>query len=291
MAMEMTTLGRTGLRVSRLGFGGAPLGLQNYLTADDRDSEAFRREARQALQAAVRLGVNYVDTAPGYGNGRSEALIGEALEPLRDRVVLATKYGFRPDDSDDQRTDALRASLDRLRTDRVDVLQLHGDFFDDAAGQAVLDSGILDWARRMQARGLCRFCGITAEGPSGALERLLSTGAVDVLQIAYNAIYQAACDYQRTPRGIIPFARALGIGIVTMRSTTCQVLPRLVQRVCPQADADALTRLAIQFVLSTPEVDVALAGMRTVAEVRANASLADSACEKIDLRALHRRYV
>src|SRR5205823_5836510 len=96
--MEYRQLGsRTGLRVSQVGFGGAPIGLQNYLTADDRDSPAFRAEAIAAIRLAVELGINFFDTAPGYGSGRSESILGEALDGIRDQVVLATKYPFGDD--------------------------------------------------------------------------------------------------------------------------------------------------------------------------------------------------
>jgi aryl-alcohol dehydrogenase-like predicted oxidoreductase len=289
--MEYRTLGGTGLRVSRLGFGGAPIGLQGYLTADDRESDAFRERAVAALREAVERGVSYFDTAPGYGQGRSERLMGEALEPVRDRVVLATKYGFARDQPIEVYTEQLRASLANLRTDCVDVLQFHGGYFDDALAEAVLDSGVLDWAREMQARRLCRATGITAEGPSGGLERILHSGKVDVLEIAYNVIYQCACDYQREPRGVIPLAKSLGLGVTVMRPTTCLVLPRLLRTAFGDLDAERLIRLAINFVLSTPEVDCALVGMRTVEEVRANVELAEDADARIDLRALHQRYV
>ncbi|HUS90406.1 MAG TPA: aldo/keto reductase [Phycisphaerae bacterium] len=289
--MEYRTLGRTGLKVSRLGFGGAPIGLQGYLTADDRDSRAFQAGAVEALREAVRLGVSYFDTAPGYGEGLSERLMGEALESARDQVVLATKYGFDRARPAERYTELLEASLERLRTGRVDVLQFHGGYFHDETADAVLASGVLDWARDMQARGLCRFTGITAEGPSGALERLLRTGKVDVLEIAYNAIYQSCCDYQREPTGIVPLAKSLGLGVTTMRTTTCQVLPRLVALELPDADPARLVRLAIRFVLSTPEIDCALVGMRTAEEVRRNVALAEDPSARIDLKALHKRYV
>ena len=289
--MEYRTLGRTGLKVSRLGFGGAPAGLQGYLTADDRDSEEFRATVAAAVREAVTLGVNYFDRAPGYGNGRGETIFGEGLAGVRDRVVVATKYGFDPARPVERYGEGLAGSLERLRTGCVDVLQLHGGYFDDALADEVLASGVLDWARRMQADGLCRFTGVTAEGPSGALERILRTGKVDVLEVAYNAIYQSCCDYQREPTGIIPLARSLGIGVTTMRPTTCLALPRLLASEFPDIDAGRVVRLAMNFVLSTPEVDCMLVGMRTPQEVRRNVALAEDARGRLDLRALHARYV
>jgi aryl-alcohol dehydrogenase-like predicted oxidoreductase len=285
------TLGKTGLRVSAVGFGGAPVGIPGYLSREDRDSAAFREAAVAAVGEAVARGINYFDTAPGYGDGRAERLLGDALAGQRDQVLLATKYPFLPGQGADAYTDGLRQSLARLRTEYVDVLQLHGGTFDDATAEAILTSGVLDWADEMRARGLCRHVGITAEGPAGALERLLRTGRFAVLEVAYNVIYQAACDYQRDPpRGIIPLAHSLGIGVTTMRPTTCGVLQRLVAAEFPEIDRDRVTRLALRFVLSTPEVDCVVVGMRTAAEVAANAALADDTAGRFDLRRLHDRF-
>lgn len=283
--MQYRTLGRTGLRVSAIGFGGAPIGIPGYLGRGDRDDPGVRAEALAAIRSAVKQGITYFDTAPGYGGGRSEHLIGEALDGLRAQVLVATKFtvGAEP-------TDGLCASLERLRTGHVDVLQLHGSVFDDAEAHRVLDSGVLDWAEEMRGKGRCRFIGITAEGPSGGLERLLGSGRFDVLQVAYNVIYQSVCDYQREPAGVIPLARRLGMGVVTMRTATSGFLPRLLAAEFPGLDPARVARLAIRFVLSTPEVDCALVGMRTVVEVQANAALAADPTARLDLRALHDRF-
>jgi len=290
--MDYRHLGsRTGLTVSAIGFGGAPIGLQNYLTAEDRDSQVFRAQAMDAILLAVELGVNYFDTAPGYGNGRSEAILGEALSGNRARVVLATKYPFGDRWQPDDATAGVRASLARLRTDHVDVLQLHGGAFTDDLAESILASGVLDWADSMREAGLCRFTGITAEGPSGALERLLRTGRYDVIEIQYNVLYQAACDHQRKPTGIAVLAKSLGMGVTAMRPATSGLLQRIMWSVFPELDSSRMTALAINYVLSTPEIDCAVVGMRSVAEVRENAALASNTASRFDLRALHERYM
>ncbi|NQT88341.1 aldo/keto reductase [bacterium] len=288
--MDYRELGGTGLRVSRLGFGGAPIGIPNYLTREARDTDAFHAAAIAALREAVALGITYFDTAWSYGGGRSERLMGEGLEPFRDRVVLATKYPFRPDPAPEQYTEALGASLERLRTDRIDVLQLHGGTFSDELADTILGSGVLDWADAMKGSGRCRALGITAEGPSGGLERLLRTGRFEVIEIGYNLVYQSTCDHQREPSGIVPFARALGMGVTTMRPTTCGFLQKLLAAEFPDIDAARLTRLAIRFVLSTPEIDSVCVGMRHEDEVRLNVALAEDAGSYLDLEALHDRF-
>jgi len=87
------------------------------------------------------------------------------------------------------------------------------------------------------------------------------------LQIAYNAIYQASCDYQREPLGVVPLAKSLGMGVTTMRTATSGVLQKLLRTEFPDIDLKRVTRLAINFVLSTPEIDSAIVGMKTPDEV------------------------
>ena len=286
--MEYRALGRTGLRASSLGFGGAPMGIPNYLSRDDRDSEAFHAAGVAAIREAVARGITCFDTAPGYGGGRSERVFGEALEGRRGQVVLATKYGFSDALTHEQFAEDLKASLDRLRTDRVDILQFHGGYFGDAYAERILASGVLDWVDEARANGLCRFRGITAEGPSGGLERLLRTGRFDTLMIAYNLIYQSACNHANQPTGIIPFAKSLGLGVTVMRPTTCGFLQKLLGAAI---DPAKLTRLAINFVLSTPEVDCCVVGMRNADEVAANVALAEDLAGRLDIKELHNRFV
>jgi len=168
---------------------------------------------------------------------------------------------------------------------------MHGGLWTDEQAEAILTGPVLDWADEMRRRGCARFTGITAEGPSVALERLLRSGRFDVLQIAYNLIYQDPCDYQREPAGVIPLARSLGMGVVTMRTATSGFLQKLLAAEFPEIGAAAVTGLAIRFVLSTPEVDCALVGMRSTDEVIDNAALAADPSARLDLRELHRRYV
>lgn len=274
--MRVSPLGNTGLTVTHLGFGGAPIGLSGYLGGGDRRAAGLRRQARAAIDAALDAGIAYFDTAPAYGDGLSETLIGEGLGDRRDSVVLATKLSFDPDAGADDIEERFRRSLARLRTDRVDVLQIHGSQFGDALAEAILASPYPDVLRGLKERGAIRATGITAESPSGALERLVDSGHFDVLQIAFSLVYQGACDYQRAPFGIIPFARSRGLGIVAMRTATSGVLQKFMQRAFPAISPDAVSESALGFALAYPEIDVALVGMRTPDEVRRNVALAEA---------------
>lgn len=289
MRLTLRPLGSTGLRVPPIGFGGAPIGLRNYLTAADRDDAAYRTQAAAAIDTALRHGLILFDTAPGYGFGRSETIIGAALEGRRDGVVLASKVKVTPGDASAAWTDSLRASLDRLRTDRVDLLQLHGNTWpDELAGWAIGEP--LEWLREMRGRRLTRHIGFTAETPSGGVERMVRSGGFETLQVAYGVIYQGACDHQRSPFGVVPLARSLGLGVFAMRTTTSGVLQKLLATEFAELDPDRITRLAIRFVLSTPEIDCALIGMQSPAEVEANCAIAADPSDRIDVRALHDFY-
>jgi len=142
----------------------------------------------------------------------------------------------------------------------------------------------------MRARGLCRFRGLTAEFSNSAVERLIRTGRFDTLMTAYSLIYQGACDYQREPLGIIPLAKASGMGILTMRSATSGFLQKLLRQAFPALSPADITRLALNFVFSTPEVAVVLVGMTSPEEVVENCRLASDPSGRLDLKALHDRY-
>jgi aryl-alcohol dehydrogenase-like predicted oxidoreductase len=287
VSLRPRPLGSTGLSVSALGFGGAVIGIDGYLVDDDRDDPQFLTRAATAVRTAVEQGITMFDTAPGYGAGRSESLMGQALEPYRDRITLATKVGVRPDQDPQGWTESLLASLDRLRTRQVDLLQLHGGSWTDELAEWALGAPA-DWLAQMRGRGLTRAVGFTAEVPSGGVERMLRSGRFQTLQMAYSLIYQGACDYQREPFGPIPLAKSLGMGVLTMRTTTSGVLPRLLADFPRLSSAD-ISRLAIKFVLSTPEVDCALVGMSNPEEVRANCALAADENDRFDLEFIHNR--
>src|SRR4051812_16789467 len=152
--MEMRTLGRTGLQVSRLGFGAAPLG-NNYGGMDEE-------EGRKAINLAIDSGINFFDVAPYYGLTLAEARLGEMLKGRRHEVILATKcarYGL--DDFDFSAATVTRTvdeSLKRLQTDYLDILHIHDVEFGDK--RQIIEETV-PAVRRIQAAGKARFIGIT----------------------------------------------------------------------------------------------------------------------------------
>lgn len=283
--MESTQLGRTGLRVSRLGFGGAPAGLANYLSRYDPALEDQRRQVIAALEQAVEDGITYFDTAADYGDGASEKIFGEALEGLHDRIVLATKVSNRM---------PVRASVERsltnLRRERIDLIQIHGGSYGREQADAILaPGGMLDELLALKQEGLVRFVGFTSEDNNDALYRFIADGRFDTMQIAYNFLFQHPYDAVR-PFGSLFEAEKQEMGIITMRTLTSGLLQKWVRLVNPDNEFDYAPPL-LQFVLSNPLVDVALVGMRTPEEVAANVRICNDLAGRIDLDDLFARYV
>ena len=293
--METRTLGRTGLQISAIGFGGAPLGLTNYLSAYDPRRDEDRRTAIDAIVRALDLGITYFDTALAYGDGESERILGEARRTaaergidVQTRMLLATKV------PSGKRTyegvlESAGTSMRNLGVSHVDLLQLHGSAWRDDEAEHVLAGGALDALQELKRRGLARWIGFTSETCSPGTYRLVRSDAFDVLQIAYSLLYQDACNLM-VKAGPIVEARQLGMGVVTMRSLTSNVFQKLLAETIPDA-ANRAHEIALQFVLSNPYVDCPLIGMRTVAEVERNAAIASDPTARLDLEALHRRYV
>lgn len=292
--MEYRTYGRTGVRVSALGFGGGPAGVPNYLVPWDSAAAETQAQVERAVRRALDRGVTYFDTAPGYGDGISETLIGRALGADRARVFLATKTP-RGDWSPSGIRAALEASLRRLGTDAVDLLQFHGDWYDDSDARRVLDEGGLDTYERLRQEGKVRFLGFTAEGPNGAVERLIQSGRFDAMLINFNLIYQTPGAYRNgkhPSQTTLSLARAQSMATATMRTMTSAIFQRWVQQVAPSVAGQVDWGGALLgFNLSHPQVDVAVVGMRSAEEVDRNADVADRGLYRVDVAALHGEFV
>jgi len=284
--MQYRTLGRTGLTVSEIGFGGAQVGIPNYMETWDPAGEREQQTIIDALNRALDLGLNYVDTAPSYGDGTSEQVLGRVIGKRRDEIVLATKLSSYDRDSV---IESAERSLRRLQTDVIDILQFHGGTYEQPDLDTILNRGGLEALQTLRDQGKIRFLGFTAELPSGGVSTLIATGAFDVMQIRYNFTYQCACDFIN-PRGVMREAEDRNMGIVTMRPLSSGIFQRLMASAFPQlADAD-LSAFLLNYVLSNPFVDVAIIGMRRAAEVEQNNALSDNTSLRLDLDQIHDRF-
>jgi L-galactose dehydrogenase len=273
--MEYRTLGGTGLRVSKLGFGGSPLG--------NEFGELDAAEGERAVHCAIDLGVNYFDVAPYYGRTLAETRLGAALEGRRDRVVLATKCGRYDvnafDFSEARIRSSMEESLRRLRTDYLDVFLAHDIEFVDE--RQIIEEAI-PTMRTLQKEGKARYIGITGL-QLNMLRRVAGAAPVDVV-LSYCRYNLMITDMDEV---LTPFVQEQGIGLINASPLHMGMLTeggppawhpaplavkeaaRRVMETYPQA-----SEVALQFCLQHPYVATTLVGMSTVEQVRANVAAA-----------------
>jgi aryl-alcohol dehydrogenase-like predicted oxidoreductase len=272
--------GRTELQVTRLALGGFPFGGVNRARDWDPFTPAGRAQAVETIHAALEAGITLFDTAPGYGDGNSESIYGEALKGRRDAITLATKVGYRGSAVDVRAS--VEASLRRLDTDVIDVLQFHGGMYTQEEVRHLFDDGLVAMLETLRAEGKVRFLGFTVEEPWTA-RPLIASGAFDVMQVRYNLIYQAAALH------VLNQAQAADMGISVMRPMTSGIFQRLTQYLAPAwQEAHDLYEVALKFVLSDSRVHVANVGMRWPHEVAANVAVASTFEPPFDMAALPR---
>lgn len=191
--MKKRRLGRTGLEASVVGFGGA--GIMSL----GKDS------AVKVVRGAFDLGINYFDTARSYGD--SEEKMGLALETVRDRCVLATKVHLR---TRGEAETLVKHSLHYLKTNRIDIVQVHVVDSDEDLGRVLGPDGVFETLKEAKAKGNLDFIGITSHYPS-VLIQAIRTGEFDVVQVPLNIVTRHAADE------LIPLARKENIGVVVMK--------------------------------------------------------------------------
>jgi aryl-alcohol dehydrogenase-like predicted oxidoreductase len=290
--MKYRSLGRTGLNVSEIGYGawgigGRTAGETSYGETDDKVSRA-------ALERALALGINFFDTAGAYGDGRSERLIGEVLGSARAQVVIATKagierFGDTPDYAPDRLRRSLEQSLERLKTDHIDLLQLHDPPNDLFQASPEIHAAL----EKFRSERLIRAFGVSAKSPADALA-MLRTHSIPVMQVNLNML-----DVRAVETGLLAIAREKGVGIIA-RTPLCfgfltgvpadhEFEPGDHRRSWPRrqlelwregtrrtqaivaSPGDSASQTALRFCLSFPEVSTVIPGILTDAEANENA--------------------
>jgi aryl-alcohol dehydrogenase-like predicted oxidoreductase len=202
-------LGNTELYISPVAFGTSPLG------GNFAHSEV---DHRRLLAEVLELGINFIDTAPYYGD--AEARVGEALAGRRDDVVLATKAGRYGDESFDHSPSRIRASLEeslrRLRTEYVDIFQLHD--IEYVSLQPVLEDSIAELLA-LREEGKCRYVGATAF-PIPTLAAAIRTGDLDV---ALTYAHATLLDDSATTE-LNPLADEFGVGLINAAAVALGLL-------------------------------------------------------------------
>jgi 3-hydroxyisobutyrate dehydrogenase-like beta-hydroxyacid dehydrogenase/aryl-alcohol dehydrogenase-like predicted oxidoreductase len=193
-AMPVRTLGRTGLKVSAVAFGAGPV--SGLMTGPDVGAQTA------TVQRALERGVNWFDTAPGYGSGASEASLGRVLAGLgaSEKVHIATKVRVHPgalDDPDAFVRQSVEESLARLRVPRVTLLQLHNGITrnrdDEPAAITPRDAlRIAEAMQKVRAAGPVAHIGLTGTGHADALREVVRAGAFDTIQAPFNVLNPSA---------------------------------------------------------------------------------------------------
>ena len=286
--MEYVKFGNTGRTVSRIGFGGAVAGLKNYLSSYDPDADESKQEIYRALETALEQGITYFDTAPGYGEGRSETFFGEVLGGVDPKsIFLATKLSITDYDGVMR---SVEGSLKRLRRDYVDLLQIHGNSYtDEQFDQICAKGGMLDAMEQLKKDGVIRHTGFTTEDNNRALFDFMNSGRMDMVQMCYNFLFQHPYEPSR-PFGSLYEARKNGLGVATMRAPTSGTFQRWMKMIRPDDNFDYSEAL-IQFVLSNPMVDVVLIGMRSRKRVLENVAIVGRKEGRVNIDDVHTRYV
>lgn len=284
---------RSDLQVTEVGLGLWAVPGGEWGPADDADSLA-------AIEAAFDSGVNFYDTADVYGEGHSEELLGEAMAGRRDRFIVATKIGWTGFDRQNDRSqydtvdkllEGVAASLRRLRTDYVDVIQCHISYAEPNTDV------FIEGFRRLKEQGTVRAWGVST-GDIGHLRRFNADGDCDTLQVDYSIL-------NRFPeRELFPYCREQGIGVIvrgplamgllTGKYAANDTFPEgdfrrawvedpeqhaqfladldTVHRLKAVADGDSLSQLALRFVVSEPAIATVIPGARNRRQSESNSA-------------------
>jgi aryl-alcohol dehydrogenase-like predicted oxidoreductase len=284
--MKYNLLGKTGLKVSEVGFGTAPIGIKDYNEVWEPTSEQSIRCCGEALNTALDLGINLIDTAPMYGEGVAEEIIARSISQRRSEYILTTKLTPPSEGwghlSVKYIEKELKKSLGRLQTNYIDLYQLHGDTWSAAEASMVLNSEAMACLGDLKKNGVIRYIGVTSESPQSVVP-FIKSGLFDVVQIKYNIIYQEA--YHQ----VLPLTADLGIGVLVMRPLTSGIFSKTIEAFCENDTVANLHEAALKYVLSDSRVNCAIVGMRRKTEVEQNVSLSEHYDKRVDLDWLHSR--
>ena len=296
--MEQVELGQSGIRVSRVG-----LGCNNFGGRTDFDA------TRAVVEAALEAGITFFDTAEVYGGGNSERFLGELLEGRRDQVVVATKFGWdqeRGYGDEAYVRSAIEGSLERLRTDRVDLYYLHKPDPDTPVAETLQALDRLVRAGTVRAIGCSNF---SAEQlvEADRVARELGTARFEVVQNRYSLLDRAD-DAEALPVcrdlgiGYVPYF-PLASGLLTGKYRRGEAAPAGTRLAGREIEDERLARverlerfaeerghtileLAISALASTPGMTSVIAGATKPEQVRANVAAAGWQLTDEDLQAL-----
>lgn len=282
--MKYRQFGKTGWQVSEIGLGGS------WFYGRPEMGLLPPEHGIGLVQRALELGVNWFDTAPLYGQGRSEEILGMALQGVKQPYYLATKVGYYPEPFDYTRDTVWRgfeASLKRLGRDRVDLIQIHES--EIAGWEGVFGKGrTLDALKEIRDQGLATHIGITGADLDLMAEAVATGEFVSVITyLRYDLLDQAA------NVRLIPTAAEHGVAVIDASPLHAGLLgskrehwkaqgrfadlyPKLERLEAMLADEpEDVARLGLRYILSNPNVTMILSGVSTIEELEVSVSVSD----------------
>ncbi|MGE5373609.1 MAG: aldo/keto reductase [Bacteroidota bacterium] len=287
--MKLRPFGNTGMNVSEIGLGAWQLANPDWGISD-------KKEALEIVQKSLDAGCNFFDTAPGYGHGRSEELLGEGLKSVRKDVIICTKFShYAEDGSRDFKAKNVRPVLEgsfrRLQTDYVDLLLLHNPPREMMDGNVVPE--LYDELENLKGEGRIREYGVSLDWRV-ELETVLATTRSKAAEVFFNALYQEVLP-------AFPRAQEQGMGLIVKvpldsgwlsgryrgghkfddirNRWSPEVLARrsdLVEKFAALVpEGTSMAHAALQFVLAQPQVSTVIPGAKTVAQALDNFAAAD----------------
>jgi len=236
-------LGNTGCDVSALALGGV-----TYNLHDDE-------HAATVVHRAIDLGINYIDT--GYGYSDSERKIGLVMAERRNEVFLATKSNARDRDG---MLSHIEESLRRLRTEQIDLYQVHDLGTEEQIGRITASDGALRALEEARQGGLIRFIGVTGHRSPDILAKALREYPFDTVLTSLGAMHAAVRPFYET---VVPAARERGAGVLAMKVMAYGWLAERAEQ-------------AIRFALGLPEVAAAVVGVDDIAELEQDVRAAEA---------------
>lgn len=287
--MKLRALGDTGMNVSEIGLGAWQLANPEWGISD-------KSEALRIIQKSLEAGCNFFDTAPGYGGGRSEELLGEGLKSVRRDIIICTKFSHYNEAGEGDFDAAnirpvLEGSFRRLQTDYVDILLLHNPPRELMDGNVAPD--IYEELEKLKIEGKIREYGISLDWRE-EVEIAVKTTKSKALEVFFNALYQE-------PLPAFQMAQDNGVGLIVKVPLDSgwlsgryrgghrfedvrnrwppEVIARrseLVEQFAALVPAGtSLTHAALQFVLAQPQVSTVIPGAKTVDQALENFAAAD----------------
>lgn len=264
--MQYTEFGKTGIKVSRLGFGC----MRFPFTEVDGKKVFNEEESIRMMHRAMELGVNYFDTAPGYCDTISEIIVGKALKGRRDQVYLSTKYPTEVGTGDDYEK-KLEISLKKLDTDYIDFYHFWGISLDTWEKKLDTPDGPLARALKLRDQGVIRHISFSFhDKPENMME---------IIRRGQGQLASVLCQYNlldRANEDAIAFAHEQGLGVTIMGPVGGGRLgapSQVIQDLLP-GKVQSSAEMALRFVMNNPNVNIALSGMSSMEMVEENARVA-----------------